>query len=81
MLENSDVLQLNHGLMEVGYVDHQTILSNEPLDHEQSLSISMTATMDNVGNLVLGKISLTSGLFFLTRVLIQSLHGDNCFGW
>ncbi|KAM5562921.1 hypothetical protein ABKV19_017884 [Rosa sericea] len=58
VLENFNSFQLNHGLMEVGYVDHQTtvqlpnILAPSLLD--QSLSVSMTATMDTVGNIVLG---------------------------
>lgn len=54
VLENFNALQLNHGLMEVGYVDHKTISTSQSLDHEQALSISMTATMDAAGNLVLG---------------------------
>ncbi|KAK9993060.1 hypothetical protein SO802_022763 [Lithocarpus litseifolius] len=60
VLENFDALQLNHGLMEVGYVDHQTgtqfptISASEPYDDRQALSVSMTATLDAMGNLVLG---------------------------
>ena len=43
--------------MEVGYVDHQNaILTSELDDHSQTLSVSMTATMDTMGNLILGKI-------------------------
>lgn len=66
MLENFNSLQLNHGLMEVGYVDHQTaaplpsILTSEVFDHGQSLSVSMTATMDTMGNLVLGNFMFSS---------------------
>lgn len=67
MLENFNSFQVNHGLMEVGYVDHQTtvphpnILAPGLLD--QTLSVSMTATMDTVGNIVLGKL-LHSQLVF-----------------
>ncbi|KAG2672740.1 hypothetical protein I3760_13G057100 [Carya illinoinensis] len=54
VLENFNALQLNHGLMEVGYIKHQTILASEQLDHGQALSVSMGATMDTLGNLTLG---------------------------
>ena len=55
-------LKLNHGLMEMGYVDHQTVTQLETIsaselhDCGQDLSVSMTATLDAMGNLVLGKI-------------------------
>ncbi|XP_062174768.1 uncharacterized protein LOC133879953 isoform X1 [Alnus glutinosa] len=61
VLENYNALQLNHGLMEVGYVNHQTISASGPLDHGQALSVSMTATMDAMGNLVLGSSRQFSG--------------------
>lgn len=61
VLENFNSFQLNHGLMEVGYVDHQTaiplpnISTSGLLEHDgQTLSVSMTATMDTAGNIVLG---------------------------
>ncbi|KAM4070357.1 hypothetical protein ACB094_12G159800 [Castanea mollissima] len=60
VLENVMPLKLNHGLMEMGYVDHQTvnrratISASEPHDCGQDLSVSMTATLDAMGNLVLG---------------------------
>ncbi|CAL5063415.1 unnamed protein product [Urochloa decumbens] len=61
VVENFDKVKLNHGLMEVGYVDHQVAKSNcthmasESSEDEQgALSISMTATLDTKGNLVLG---------------------------
>ncbi|XP_068666283.1 uncharacterized protein [Aristolochia californica] len=54
VLENFNQIQLNHGLMEVGYVDHQ-IADSAMVDHEHRLtSISMTATSDMMGNLLLG---------------------------
>ncbi|XP_059445716.1 uncharacterized protein LOC132177408 isoform X2 [Corylus avellana] len=61
VLENFNALQLNHGLMEAGYVNHQTISASGPLDHGQALSVSMTATMDAMGNLVLGSSRQFSG--------------------
>ncbi|KAJ7961702.1 FAD-dependent oxidoreductase [Quillaja saponaria] len=60
VLENFNSLKLNHGLMEAGYVNHQTatlrpsISELEPSDEGRNLSVSMTATMDAAGNLVLG---------------------------
>ncbi|XP_024020845.1 uncharacterized protein LOC21390844 isoform X2 [Morus notabilis] len=60
VLKNFSYLQLNHALMEVGYVAHQTAtqlpgrLTSEVSDHRQNLSISMTATIDTLGNLLLG---------------------------
>lgn len=57
VLENFHSLQLNHGLMEVGYADYQNLISTSELDdHDQKLSVSMTATMDTMGNLILGNI-------------------------
>ncbi|ESQ32469.1 hypothetical protein EUTSA_v10004189mg [Eutrema salsugineum] len=54
VVENFDSLHLNHGIMEAGYVDHQSA-SAPGLDvEERMLSISMTATMDTTGNLILG---------------------------
>ncbi|EOX93738.1 FAD-dependent oxidoreductase family protein isoform 3, partial [Theobroma cacao] len=55
VLENFNSLQLNHGLMEVGYVDYEnSILTPGLNDQSQTLSVSMTATMDTMGNLILG---------------------------
>ncbi|XP_010524641.1 PREDICTED: uncharacterized protein LOC104802642 isoform X2 [Tarenaya hassleriana] len=62
VVENFDSFHLNHGLMEAGYVDHQSrtpshpssLLGSDDDDVERMLSISMTATMDNMENLVLG---------------------------
>ncbi|KAM3276701.1 hypothetical protein ACQJBY_044850 [Aegilops geniculata] len=57
VLENFDMLKLNHGIMELGYVDHQgdnshSIPSNK--DEHDAASISMTATLNTKGHLVLG---------------------------
>ncbi|XP_050205013.1 uncharacterized protein LOC126655050 [Mercurialis annua] len=67
VLENFGALTLNHGVMEAGYVDHYGagVKSNNsatPLvDSSRNLSISMTATMDAMGNLVLGSSREFSG--------------------
>lgn len=64
VVENFGAFQLNHGLMEAGYVDHkptnQTMASSTigNTDQGESLSISMTATMDTMGNLFLGNSSV-----------------------
>lgn len=52
VIENFNSFHVNHGLMEVGYVNHQALTSAKDLEHTSS--ISMTATMDVQGNLVLG---------------------------
>ncbi|CAN6544989.1 unnamed protein product [Malus baccata var. baccata] len=61
VLENLNSFHLNHGLMEVGDVDHQTanllpsISTSELLNQdEQTLSVSMTAIMDAMENIILG---------------------------
>ncbi|GAA0155315.1 dehydrogenase [Lithospermum erythrorhizon] len=60
VFENFSSVKLNHGIMEVGYVNHQSAAlgSRDPgqdaLDDAEELSVSMTATMDKSGNLVLG---------------------------
>ncbi|XP_031474793.1 uncharacterized protein LOC116246993 [Nymphaea colorata] len=59
ILENFQKMQLNHGIMEFGYVDHQIIsrssnLSASGVSECEKLSISMTATTDATGNLLLG---------------------------
>lgn len=68
MVENFNSFQLNHGLMEVGYVDHYAALPNILASGllDQTLSVSMTATMGAMGNIVLGKIYIRDlFLFFL----------------
>ncbi|EOX93737.1 FAD-dependent oxidoreductase family protein isoform 2 [Theobroma cacao] len=67
VLENFNSLQLNHGLMEVGYVDYEnSILTPGLNDQSQTLSVSMTATMDTMGNLILGSSRQFAG--FSTEV-------------
>ncbi|KAI8523348.1 hypothetical protein RHMOL_Rhmol13G0066000 [Rhododendron molle] len=59
VVENLNSFILNHGLMELGYINHEagtlhsSVSASGPVDAE-SLSVSMTATMDSRGNLVLG---------------------------
>lgn len=55
VLENFNSLKLNHASMEAGYVGHHDLtLHSGQVDHGQILSISMTATTDVIGNLILG---------------------------
>lgn len=61
VLERPKTLQLNHGLMEIGYCNHQiaSVLpdasSTNVVDSSpHTLSVSMTATIDSEGSLVLG---------------------------
>lgn len=60
VIENFKSFKLNHGIMEAGYVNHQsatlkaTASDSGPVYNAQDLSVSMTATMDASGSLVLG---------------------------
>ncbi|KAG8388858.1 hypothetical protein BUALT_Bualt02G0168700 [Buddleja alternifolia] len=60
VVENFKSFKLNHGLMEVGYVNHQSALDSSATSDSgtgydaNTASISMTATMDMSGRLVLG---------------------------
>ncbi|KAJ3681134.1 hypothetical protein LUZ60_015623 [Juncus effusus] len=59
ILEKFNKIKLNHGLMEVGYIGHQTkSVKSTDLDATKDLqdltSISFTATLDALGNLILG---------------------------
>ncbi|MCL7045497.1 hypothetical protein MKW94_007787 [Papaver nudicaule] len=59
VIENFKAMQLNHGLMEVGYINHQSVAHSTSSasavpDDARTLSVSMAATTDSVGNLVLG---------------------------
>ncbi|XP_020598669.1 uncharacterized protein LOC110038241 isoform X2 [Phalaenopsis equestris] len=59
--DNFNGIQLNHGLMEVGYIIHQSA-SSQPVENTRHLSsVSMTATIDMNGNLVLGSSREFSG--------------------
>lgn len=42
--------------MEAGYVDHRSISGLESSDHGRDLSVSMTATLDAAGSLLIGKL-------------------------
>lgn len=54
MLENFNKLHLNHGVMEVGYMNHHRSTSGAVENYQSLPSISMTATLDVKGNLLLG---------------------------
>ena len=77
MLEKFDKVKLNHALMEVGYIGHHiakpnsTHMASESSEDELgALSVSMTATIDTKGNLVLG--NLRSSLLPLLHVPVSS---------
>ncbi|CAI8595139.1 unnamed protein product [Vicia faba] len=53
-LQNFNHLQLNHGLMQVGYVNHPSISSFESSDHGHNLSVLMTGTIYATRNLLIG---------------------------
>ncbi|ONK72467.1 uncharacterized protein A4U43_C04F19740 [Asparagus officinalis] len=53
VLENFNKIHLNHGLMEFGYLSHKVANSPSCVD-DDLLSISMLASTDIMGNLVLG---------------------------
>lgn len=56
VMENNGMIQIHHGMMEMGYIDHLTsgaVGSSSQFDPNM-LSISMTATTDTMGNLVFG---------------------------
>ena len=65
VLEKFNFLQLKQGLMEAGCTNHmvtaQHTISSASGDQGQALSISMTATMDTMGNFVLGSRRRFSG--------------------
>lgn len=69
MIENFKSFKLNHGIMETGYANHQSATLNAtasnsgPVYNAQDLSVSMTATIDVSGNLVLGKLFPVVELF------------------
>ncbi|PON65950.1 FAD dependent oxidoreductase [Trema orientale] len=69
VLKNFSFLQLNHALMEAGYLDHETatqLPGSSTSVISQNLSISMTATIDAMGNLVIGSSRQFAG--FSTEV-------------
>ncbi|CAH9109740.1 unnamed protein product [Cuscuta epithymum] len=57
VIDNFKPFKLNHGLMEAGYVNHESLKSapNSASAHTvQTTSVSMTATMNMSGGLILG---------------------------
>eukprot|EP00252_Welwitschia_mirabilis_P006720 TRINITY_DN1761_c0_g1_i1.p1 TRINITY_DN1761_c0_g1~~TRINITY_DN1761_c0_g1_i1.p1 ORF type:complete len:460 (-),score=91.95 TRINITY_DN1761_c0_g1_i1:229-1608(-) len=67
VLRRPPTMQLNHGLMELGYCNHLPALvwSENPSEFGDKFtletSVSMTATLDSMGNLVLGGSQQFSG--------------------
>lgn len=65
VLENFNLLKLNHGTMEVGYTFHNNLTLHQELEENgQMLSVSMGATTDMTGNLVLGKLNTPEQLLW-----------------
>lgn len=66
--------------MEAGYANHQsatlkaTASDAGPVYNAQDLSVSMTATMDASGNLVLGKLNPAVELFHLPVFQPQQVY-------
>ncbi|KAG9138553.1 hypothetical protein Leryth_012898 [Lithospermum erythrorhizon] len=55
VIKNFKGFVLNHGLMELGYINHQSASTDQTLATDpQDISVSMAATMDMSGNLLLG---------------------------
>lgn len=77
VIENFNSFKLNHGLMEAGYVSHQnatleSIVSDpKSVNHAESTSISMTATMDTMGNLILGNYIIVKVCFALFSLIFH----------
>ncbi|RYR49013.1 hypothetical protein Ahy_A07g035284 isoform A [Arachis hypogaea] len=76
VLQNFDYLQLNHGLMEAGYVDHPTLSDIESSEDGRSLSVSMTATVDAAGNLLIGMLPFYNLHEFVLILPIYTLNFD-----
>ncbi|KAL9315574.1 hypothetical protein ACSQ67_016575 [Phaseolus vulgaris] len=58
VLQNFNLLALNHGVMEADYLNHPTISGLESSDYEKDLSVSMVASIDAAGNLLLDPVLL-----------------------
>lgn len=74
------MIQINHGMMEMGYIDHLTsgaVGSSSQFDPNM-LSISMTATTDTMGNLVFG-ISILKVFNSLMHILFNEAIKAGCF--
>jgi hypothetical protein len=56
--------------MEAGYVDHRSISGLESSDHGRDLSVSMTATTDAAGNLLIGNFCKLMQLLLLSSRIL-----------
>lgn len=54
VIDNFKPFKLNHGLMEAGYITHESAPNSGSAHTAQTTSVSMTATMNTSGGLVLG---------------------------
>ncbi|KAK9146138.1 hypothetical protein Sjap_006041 [Stephania japonica] len=78
VLEKFNLLPLNHAVMEIGYVDHQVasldpdLSTSDVVDSHRALTISMSATTDAMGNLVLGSSHQFAG--FNTEAEDSTIH-------
>ncbi|XP_051142106.1 uncharacterized protein LOC127259023 [Andrographis paniculata] len=54
VLDNDNTVELNHALMESGYLNHASAAGVSAASDSDATSISMTATLDPMGRLVLG---------------------------
>ncbi|CAK9171252.1 unnamed protein product [Ilex paraguariensis] len=87
VIENFKCFKLNHGLMEVGYIDHEAATlqpsasDSGPIYHAQTPSISMAATMDTSGNLVLGILSVHKIVFFFFFFPLPGSLLELCFSF
>ncbi|KAL8531112.1 hypothetical protein ACS0TY_007939 [Phlomoides rotata] len=77
VLENFKPFNLNHGLMEVGYVNHESAVQSASTDsgtgHDANTAyISMTATTDMLGRIVLGSSRQFIG--FDTNIDESTIH-------
>lgn len=77
VLENFKSLHLNHGLMEAGYVNHESAILKSTKEPEaghdaNTASISMTATMDMSGSLVLGMSATSIFSYSFLQVIIPN---------
>lgn len=79
VLENFKPFNLNHGLMEVGYVNHESAILSATTDSGTAYDanpayISMTATTDMLGRIVLGKLRVlipcsTFSLYYPCKII------------
>lgn len=82
VLQNFNFLALNHGVMEADYLNHSTISGLESSDCEKDLSVSMVASIDAAGNLLLGKFLFHAHLnntCAMEKHILIFYTSDDCF--